>query len=92
MKSLMSSEKKCWVCGTDQAIEEHHVFPGWARRKLSDKYGCTVYLCHKHHNEPPEGVHYNKALDKLLKAECQKRFEEKYSHEEFMRIFGKNWI
>ena len=34
----------------------------------------------------------NPALDRMLKRVCQERFEEIYSHEEFMRIFGKSYL
>ena len=38
------------------------------------------------------GVHFNRELDLMLKAECQRRFEEIYSHAEFMDAFGKNYL
>lgn len=34
----------------------------------------------------------NTALDRQLKAICQKRFEELHGHEKFMQVFGKNYI
>jgi hypothetical protein len=34
----------------------------------------------------------NKALDLMIEQECQRRFEEIYSHEEFMEVFGKNYL
>jgi hypothetical protein len=34
----------------------------------------------------------NKELDYQLKKDAQRAFEEKYSHEEFMRIFKKNYL
>ena len=39
------------------------------------------------------GVHGgNKELDAELKQEAQELFEEKYSHELFMKVFQKNYI
>ena len=34
----------------------------------------------------------NKELDKMIRRTCQERFEEIYSHEEFMNVFGKSYI
>ena len=34
----------------------------------------------------------NRDLDVDIKKLCQKRFEEKYDHEKFMEVFGKNWL
>lgn len=90
MKSILQKEKMCWVCGSPHVVE-HHVFFG-GKRELSDKYGLTVYLCGKHHNASNEGVHFNKTLDNILKKFAQTKFEEVYSHEEFMKIFRKNYL
>lgn len=39
-----------------------------------------------------EGVHFNPVQDALLKKNAQEKFEETHSHEEFMRLFGKNYL
>lgn len=94
MKSIMQEEKCCYVCGTTTWLEEHHVFEGIANRKLSEKYGLKIYLCHKHHNEVPDGIHFDKWLRDRIKQEAEKRFIEYYnsSIEEFIKIFGKNFL
>lgn len=92
-RSIMQEEKsKCYLCG-GRASEEHHVFGG-ANRKLSEKYGLKVYLCHFCHNEPPMGVHFNSDRMKRLKKEAEEKFIMYYnsSISEFIRIFGKNYI
>ena len=38
------------------------------------------------------GVHFNKALDIRLKQICQAEFEKTHSREEFMHIFGRNYL
>ncbi len=91
-KSLISNEKKCWVCETTQDIHKHHIFRGYAFRKVSEEYGCWVYLCGKHHNLSNEGVHFNKELDLCLKKLAQKRFEEEYPELSFIKIFGRNYL
>lgn len=92
MKSLMSDKKVCWVCGTDQNIHKHHIYPGYANRKLSEKHGCWVYLCGRHHNLSNEGVHFNPELDTMLRTECQRKYEETHTRDEFRRIFGKSYL
>lgn len=39
-----------------------------------------------------EGVHFNHDLDLRLKRECQSKFEETHSRDEFMKIIGKNYL
>ena len=91
MKSIISNEKRCYVCGTTFDLARHHLYFG-ANRKKSEKYGLWVYLCGRHHNMSGEGVHYNIALNLELKRLGQKKFEELYSHEEFVRQFGKSYL
>ena len=56
----MMGEKRCWLCGrngADDPLDVHHIFGG-ANRKLSDKFGLTVYLCHERcHIFGPEAAH-----------------------------------
>lgn len=91
--SIMQADmSKCYICGTTQNLHTHEVFFGSADRKKSIKWGCYVKLCARHHNMSNEGVHFNKQLNYQLKKKCQTAFEEKYSHEQFMKIFRKNYL
>lgn len=90
MKSILQNIKRCWVCGNPY-VEEHHVLYGTSKRKLSEKYGLKVYLCHEHHTGK-KGAHFNKVLDTQLKMFAQKKFEEIYGHEKFMEVFKKNYL
>ena len=90
-KSIMQQTKQCFICRSTNWLEEHHIFGG-ANRKHSEKYGLKVWLCHIHHNEPPFGVHHNAENMRKLKAKAQEKFETAHSREEFMRIFGKNYL
>ena len=90
----MQAEKtSCYICGSRVWLEEHHVFGG-ANRKLSEKYGLKVWLCHGCHNEPPVGVHHNAVINNHLKAETQKKAMEHYGWniEKFRKVFGKNYL
>lgn len=93
MKSVVQDRKECFVCHTEQNLHDHHIFFGVANRKLSERHGMKVWLCGYHHNLSDEGVHFNKELDQMLKEVAQMAFEKKLgSREEFMQIFGRNYL
>ena len=94
MKSIIQNEKKCFICGTTNWLEEHHIFEGTANRKISEKYGLKIFLCHRHHNEPPYGVHHDKEKMLMLKQIGQEKFMKYYNKtkEEFIEMFGKNYL
>ncbi len=73
-------------------VEWHHCFGGRANRKLSDQYGMIVPLCVEHHRGNT-GVHRCRAVDLKVKQLAQTTFEKKVgSREEFMKIFGRNYL
>ena len=92
-KGIISSERRCFLCGRRTGLELHHIF-GSANRKRSDKEGMTVWLCHDHHNEPPNGVHHNVAIDRQLKQYAQKVWQEHYdrTEAEFRAAYGKSYL
>lgn len=89
MKSILQGTRKCMVCGITPA-ECHHVFGG-ANRKNSTKYGLMVWLCHEHHNEPPNGVHFSKEFRDSLQEWAEDQFDTYYPTENFTEIFGKHY-
>lgn len=86
--SIMQDEKRCYITGSTTGLDKHHIYHG-SRRKAADRYGCWVWVRHDIHMELHDR---NKELDRMLQRECQQRFEELYSHEEFMEIFGKSYL
>lgn len=92
MKSIMQTERECYICGTRHWLELHHIYFGTKNRKNSDKNGFTVWLCEAHHRGT-YGVHgkLGEYLDFKLKRECQAKYEETHTREEFMSIIGKNY-
>lgn len=86
--SIMQSEKKCFVTGDTYFLDKHHCFHG-PRRNAAEKYGCWIWLRHDIHMELHDR---NKELDRTIERLCQARFEDIYSHEEFMAIFGKSYL
>ena len=92
MKSIIQSEKECFVCGTTYNLHYHHIIYGTSNRKHSEKYGLKVWLCLEHHTGSC-GVHFNKSLDIHLKKLAQEHFEAAHgSRNEFLKIFGKNFL
>lgn len=91
MNSIMQCEKKCYITGRTTGLHRHHIYGG-ANRQVSEKNGFWVYLVAELHNMSDSGVHFNRALDLALKAECQRKFEETHTREEFMRLIGKNYL
>lgn len=95
MESVMQDEKICYLCGRNgngDRLESHHIFPA-ANRDNSEKYGLKVWLCGEHcHRNGKDAVHRNRKTDLKLKREAQAKFEENHSREEFIRIFGKNYL
>ena len=91
-KSLISNIKQCYFCGAQNQLHGHHVFNGNPGRKLSEQYGCWVWLGVMHHTGK-WGVHLNQALDDELKRECQLALmeAENWTTQEFREVFGKNY-
>lgn len=83
--------RECYVCKRTGGLHSHHVFGG-PNRKHSEKHGMKVDLCGKHHNLSNLGVHFNPKLDLELKQVFQTIFEEQHGHDEFMKVFGRNYL
>lgn len=92
-ESIISNEQNCYVCGTPYGLHKHHIFEGIGRRQVSERYGCWVYLCARHHNMSDEGVHFNKSLDEKLKRICQEEWEKRYGdRDEFRKHFRRSYL
>lgn len=95
MKSIMQNpdEEVCFFCGR-YAVRPygavHHALHGTANRKLADKDGLTVRLCHRCHMN----LHDKGNLDKELQRIAQARWMEYYgkSEDEFRERYGKSYI
>lgn len=100
-KSIMQTDKEhCYLCGRNSradyfGLDEHHCIGGYGKRKLSEKYGLKVYLCHNDCHEYGENaVHQNAEVDLWLKEKAQEKAMEVYgwSIEDFIKIFGRNYL
>lgn len=98
MHSILQETRECYITGRTDWLEEHHIFYGQGRRKLSEKYGLKVWLNHYWHNEPSSrvcaqgGVHFNRTLRRKLEQDGQRAFERQYPGQDFVQIFGRNYI
>jgi hypothetical protein len=81
----------CYLCGNPYGLEKHHCMHGTANRKLAEKYGLYVPLCNCCHGTLQNGK-YGREMDLKLMRKAQEEFEKKYSHEEWMEIFKKNYL
>lgn len=93
MRSILQIGRRCFMCGSPQWLELHHIFNAH-NKKNSERYGLVVYLCHYCHNEPPNGVHHNKdnrlALQRTAQSAAMKRYG--WSEDDFREIFHKNYL
>ena len=79
-------EDRCFICGK-YPQHVHHMLHG-SMRKMADKYGLTCHLCYECHQK----LHDKGIMDRDLQIVAQVNFEEKYGHEKFMEVFGKNFL
>ena len=92
MKSIIVEHMdRCAICGSPY-VEIHHAIHGTANRKIADKYGLTIPLCHEHHLGAL-GPHLNRTVDLTYIKAAQRAFESKVgTREEFRSLFGKSWL
>jgi hypothetical protein len=64
---------------------------GNPNRKNSEEYGLKIWLCLEHHRGQT-GVHSDQALCDFVHRTAQQAFEKEHSREEFMTIFGRNYL
>lgn len=74
-------------------VERHHIFGG-SNRKMSERYKFVVPLRYDlHPNGARADRRYSKQIDTHLKQMAQEYFENHYgSREDFMKIFGRNYL
>lgn len=91
MKSIMQdpNEKVCFICGK-YGEQVHHALHGNANRKLADKDGLTVRLCHTCHMN----LHDHGSFDRELQRIAQARWMEYYgkSEDDFRLRYGKSYL
>ena len=91
MKSIIQdpNEEVCFICG-QYATECHHVLHGTANRKLADKDGLTVMLCHTCHMNLHDKGNFDKELQRIAQAKWMEHYGK--SADDFRQRYGKSWI
>lgn len=92
MESIMQTGKYCYLCGRTDSLERHHVFFGNQYRQLSEKNGLWVWLCAECHRTGKHSAHLDKDTNLHLKEDGQRAFELTYTRQDFMKVFGRNWL
>lgn len=97
-KSILQEDvTSCYICGMNRNLEPldcHHVYGGSNRNK-SEKYGLTIYLHHsKCHIFGRRAIHNDAEMNRAIKAIAQEKAMQHYgwSVEDFIKIFGKNYL
>ena len=91
MKSIMQTQKECYICHCAFGLQKHHIYEG-SRRQISERNGFTVYLCPDHHTMSAFSAHRDPGLNKWLKQQCQRMYERTHSRAEFIALIGKNYL
>jgi hypothetical protein len=91
MESIIQTTNKncCFICG-QWATDNHHCIHGVANRKLADRDGLTVMLCHTCHMN----LHDKGYMDRELQKIAQARWMEYNSKsvDDFIKRYGKSFI
>lgn len=78
----------CAACGRPD-VQIHHIFPGTANRRMSDRYGYTIPLCAEHHAR----IHRDREMALHWMRLAQMHFEGNYgTRQDFIKRFGRSWI
>lgn len=92
MKSIICSDKKCFICGSTKDLEKHHCLFGTANRQKADSDGLWVWLCHECHH----GIHNGNIYAKTsLEQKAQKAWlldDYDRSINDFIERYGRNYL
>lgn len=83
-----NEEGRCFYCFRRTETARHEVYFGTADRKTSKATGCWVYVCPECHNK----IHGNGKADKALKNFTEKVFIQRHSYDEFITLFGRDYL
>lgn len=83
---VTKSLEYCYLCG-NKKDDLHELIEG-KNRQASMKYGLVIPICRKCH----EIVTNDKTLQDYLHKVAQKEFKKHYKTENFMQIFGENYL
>ena len=91
--SIMQSEKRCFVTGSTEWLDCHHVYFGNPNRRISDENGFWVWLRHDVHMMLHARQKPYEDLDKRLKLLCQMQYMANgNSIEDFRALIGRSYL
>lgn len=77
----------CYVCKKRLKDDIHEIYAG-RNRIVSMKNGFCIPICRKCHEE----IQNNEEKMLIYKRECQRKYEENHTREEFLKKIGRNYI
>lgn len=78
--------ERCYICKAKKN-DLHEIFGG-SNRQASMKYGLVIPVCRKCHDMIPK----SETLTENLHEVGRKAFKKNYKTENFVQIFGKNYL
>lgn len=95
---IQEKDGRCYLCmmldgnyRKHRFIDEHHIFGG-PNRKHSEENGLKVYLCPDHHTMGQLAIHRCPEIMNLLHRIGQREYEKEHTRQQFIEIFGKNYL
>ena len=86
--SIIDDSPRCARCHKVGKTDWHHVRCGNMTRKKSEEYGLMIRLCRDCHDY----LHTHQEEHRRWQVIAQKKFEEKYDHETWLKTFKKNYL
>ena len=83
----MQGDKVCFLCGSVRNLERHHCIHGTANRKLAEKDGLIVWLCHDCHMDLHDHGTFDKALQHLAMVAWINKGNK--TEDDFRKRYGK---
>lgn len=92
-KSIMQTEKECFVSRRTDNLHKHHIFFGTANREVSEQNGFWIWLTGELHNQDSKkDIHSTPAFNLKIRQLCQAKYEKTHTREEFMQLIGRNYL
>lgn len=88
-KSIVQTERECFICGNTDPLERHHCFEG-AYHDQAERYGVTVFLCPLHHHM----AHENESLLSYIRKKGQIALmrAQGWTEEQFIEHIGRSFL
>jgi len=90
-ESIIQSNRACYLCGNNSNLERHHIFAGVANRRISEREGLWVWLCHNCHTGT-DGAQYDREKNQRLKQLAQTAYEKRHDRNQWMQLIRKNYL